>query len=225
MQYDDHLTVTRLEDGVFDVVVKNVHFITADRRETKTCVGEEEREGEGFPVLKTTFPRFGHPRFPAFPLTAVLTISMSLQRALHPLLSDVGSDVEVFEFGVAAVEVDDQRVLLDDALLLLLFGLSCFVALLHLLDDAEGVLQVGGGHRCVAGSLQVGRPVRAERQAKERKGSLEHLLLQTHRVTCQGVSREIYMHADRKTHISLTNVASGLGKMFPSCRPSELPGT
>lgn len=180
MQYDDHLTVTRLEDGMFDVVVKNVHFVTSDRRETETCTGEGgEGERERFPVLTTTFLRFGHPRFPAFPLTAVLTISMSLQRALHPLLCDVGSDVEVFEFGVAAVEVDDQRVLLDDALLLLLFGLSCFVALLHLLDDAEGVLQVGGGHRCVAGSLQVGRPVRAERRARERKGLLEHLLLQT----------------------------------------------
>lgn len=30
VEYDDHLPVTRLEDGVFDVVVKNVHFITAD---------------------------------------------------------------------------------------------------------------------------------------------------------------------------------------------------
>lgn len=44
MQYDDHLTVTRLEDGVFDVVVKNVHFVTSDRRETETCAGEG---GEG----------------------------------------------------------------------------------------------------------------------------------------------------------------------------------
>lgn len=86
---------------------------------------------------------------------------MSLQRTLHPLLGDVGSDVEVFEFGVAAVQVDDQRVLLDDALLLLLLGFSRLVALLHLLDDAEGVLQVGGGHRRVAWSLQVGRSVRA----------------------------------------------------------------
>lgn len=87
---------------------------------------------------------------------------MSLQRALHPLLGDVGSDVEVLEFGVAAVEVDDQRVLLDDALLLLLLRLPRLVALLHLLDDAEGVLQVGGGNRRVARRLQVGRPVRAE---------------------------------------------------------------
>ena len=88
---------------------------------------------------------------------------MRLQRALHPLLSDVGSDVEVLELGVAAVEVDDQRVLLDDALLLLLLGLSRLVALLHLLDDAEGVLQVGGGNRRVAGGFEVRRSVRAER--------------------------------------------------------------
>lgn len=87
---------------------------------------------------------------------------MSLQGALHPLLSDVGSDVEVFELGVAAVQVDDQRVLLHDALLLFLFRLSRLVALLHFLDDAERVLQVGGGHRGVAGGLQVGRPVRTE---------------------------------------------------------------
>ncbi len=44
MQYDDHLPVTGLEDGVFDVVVKNVHFITADRRETKTCAGGREED-------------------------------------------------------------------------------------------------------------------------------------------------------------------------------------
>lgn len=87
---------------------------------------------------------------------------MRLQRALHPLLCDVGSDVEVFELGVAAVEVDDQRVLLDDAFLLLLFGLSRLVALLYLLDDAESVLEVGGGNRRVAGSFQIGRSVRAD---------------------------------------------------------------
>lgn len=46
MQYDDHLTVTRLEDGVFDVVVKNVHFVTSDRRETETCAGEGGGERE-----------------------------------------------------------------------------------------------------------------------------------------------------------------------------------
>lgn len=149
---------------------------------------------------------------------------MRLQRALHPLLSNVGSDVEVFELRVAAVEVDDQRVLLDDALLLLLLGLSRLVALLHLLDDAEGVLQVGGGHRRVAGSLEVGRPVRAER-GKEKRGqkcfrgdkNTFHLLAKTANLTRNSTSV--------KTHISLTNVASGLGKMFPSCRPRELPGT
>ena len=86
---------------------------------------------------------------------------MGLERALHPLLSDVGPDVEVLELGVAAVEVDDQRVLLDDALFLFLLGLAGLVALLHLLDDAEGVLQVGGGHYRVARGLQVGRAVRA----------------------------------------------------------------
>lgn len=36
MQDDDHLPVTRLEDGVLDVVVKNVHFVAADRREAET---------------------------------------------------------------------------------------------------------------------------------------------------------------------------------------------
>lgn len=74
------------------------------------------------------------------------TVGMGLQRALHPLLCDVGPDVEVFEFGVASVQVDDQRVLFDDALLLLFLGLSRLVALLHLFDDAEGVLEVRGGH-------------------------------------------------------------------------------
>lgn len=89
---------------------------------------------------------------------------MCLQRALHPFLSDVGSDVEVFEFGVAAVEVNDQRVLLDDALLLLLLGLPCLVPFLHLLDDSECVLQVGGWNRDVPRGFQVGRSVCAEKR-------------------------------------------------------------
>lgn len=162
MQYDDHLPVTRLEDGVFDVVVENVHFIAADRREAETCAGRRS----------VTFRHCW--KFLRFERTLIgsLTISMRLQRALHPLLSDVGSDVEVFELRVAAVEVDDQRVLLDDALLLLLLGFSRLVALLHLLDDAEGVLQVGGRHRRVAGSLEVGRPVCAERGEREARSGM-----------------------------------------------------
>lgn len=30
VQNDDHLAVTRLEDGVFNVVIKNVHFVASD---------------------------------------------------------------------------------------------------------------------------------------------------------------------------------------------------
>lgn len=96
-----------------------------------------------------------------------LTVGVRLQRALHPLLSDVGPNVEVFEFGVAAVEVDDERVLFHDALLLLLLGLTGLVALLHLLDDAEGVLEVGGGNGVIAGGFEVRRAVRTERKRTE----------------------------------------------------------
>lgn len=138
---------------------------------------------------------------------------MGLQRALHPLLSDVGSDVEVFEFGVAAVQVDDQRVLLDDAFLLLLLSLPCFVALLHLLDDAEGVLQVGGGHGGVARSFEVRCSVcSVDRRTKKFQTAIK-------------MGKKKRSEFVRGAHISLTKVASGLGKMFPSCRPRELPGT
>lgn len=89
---------------------------------------------------------------------------MCLKRALHPLLGDVGSDVKVFELRVAAVEVDDQRVLLDDALFLLLFSLSRLVAFLYLFNDAESILQVGRGHGRVTWSFQVGCSVRAEEE-------------------------------------------------------------
>ena len=165
MQHNDHLPVTRLEDGVFDVVVKDVDFVAADRREAETCARQQEKSASSlhatpvdssqiFTGLKSSSIRDGRFRF--------VTIGMCLQRSLHPLLCDVGPDVKVFELGVAAVEVDDQRVLLDDALFLLLLSLSRLVALLHLLDDAEGVLQVGRGHRRVAGRLQVGRSVCAE---------------------------------------------------------------
>lgn len=83
---------------------------------------------------------------------------------MHPLLGDVGSDVKVFELRVAAVEVDDQRVLLYDALFLLLFSLSRLVAFLYLFDDAESILQVGRGHGRVTWSFQVGCSVRAEEE-------------------------------------------------------------
>lgn len=37
MQDNDHLPITWLEDSMLDVVVKNVNFVTTDRRETETC--------------------------------------------------------------------------------------------------------------------------------------------------------------------------------------------
>lgn len=126
-----------------------------------------------------------------------LTVSMRLHWALHSLLCDVWSDVEVFELGVAPVEVDDQRVLLDDALLLLLFGLSRLVALLYLLDDAEGVLQVGGGHGRVAGSFQVWRSVRAE-QKGERTFS---------RYNCEWEKKRFKMKGFRKVKTVLFNAS------------------
>lgn len=129
MQDDDHLPVTRLEDGVLDVVVKNVHFVAADRREAETWRREAWSLVE-LPVCPRTHRI----------LAPLPTVGVRLQGALHPLLRDVGSDVKVFELRVAAVQVDDQRVLLDDALLFLLLRLPGLVALLHLFDDAEGVL-------------------------------------------------------------------------------------
>lgn len=36
VQHDDHLSVTGLEEGVFDVVVEDVHFVPADGREAET---------------------------------------------------------------------------------------------------------------------------------------------------------------------------------------------
>lgn len=69
MQYDDHLTVTRLEDGVFDVVVKNVHFVTSDRRETETCTGEGgegERERE-IPSFNDNISEIWASSFPSIP--------------------------------------------------------------------------------------------------------------------------------------------------------------
>lgn len=45
-----------------------------------------------------------------------ITVDMGFQRSLHPLLGDVGTDVEVLQFWIAAVQVDHQRVLLDNPL-------------------------------------------------------------------------------------------------------------
>lgn len=43
VQHNDHLPITWLEDGVLNIVVKNVYFITTDRRETETCGGTREK--------------------------------------------------------------------------------------------------------------------------------------------------------------------------------------
>lgn len=91
MQYDDHLPVTRLEDGVLDVVVENVHFIAADRREAETWRREAEWLGERL-IGASVDSGVVSP-----------TVGVRLKGALHPLLCDVGSDVKVFELGVAAV--------------------------------------------------------------------------------------------------------------------------
>ena len=50
MKDDDHLPVARLEEGVFDVVVKDIHFVSADRREAETCAkrGEDDYIRETF---------------------------------------------------------------------------------------------------------------------------------------------------------------------------------
>lgn len=91
MQYNDHLPVTRLEDGVLDVVVENVHFIATDRREAKTWRREVERLGELLICASVDSGVFAP------------TVGVRLQGALHPLLCNVGSDVKVFELRVAAV--------------------------------------------------------------------------------------------------------------------------
>lgn len=44
------------------------------------------------------------------------TIDVGLQRTLHPLLGNVWANVQIFQFGITAVEVDHQGVLFHDAL-------------------------------------------------------------------------------------------------------------
>lgn len=44
VQDDDHLPVTRLEDGVLDVVVQNVHFVATDWGEAETCHSRRKAE-------------------------------------------------------------------------------------------------------------------------------------------------------------------------------------
>lgn len=91
MQYNDHLPVTRLEDGVLDVVVQNVHFVTADRCEAETWRRTVELLGE-LQICASVASGLFSP-----------TVGVRLQGALHPFLCDVGSDIKVFELRVAAV--------------------------------------------------------------------------------------------------------------------------
>ena len=84
---------------------------------------------------------------------------MRLEVAGDALGDDVGSHVEILQSRVASVRVDDERVLLDDPVLLALLRLARPELLLHLLDDAERSLQVCRRSCQLARLLLVRRPV------------------------------------------------------------------
>jgi hypothetical protein len=63
----------------------------------------------------------------------------------HALADDVGTNVQILQFGVSFVVADNEGVLLDQILLLLFLCLSVLELFLHLLDQTECGAQVGAG--------------------------------------------------------------------------------
>ena len=87
-------------------------------------------------------------------------VGVRLERVGRALLHDVGSQVEVLEFGIDLVVGQYERVLLDHALFLLLLVLLLLVLLLHVLDVLEGQAEVGRRRRDLARLFDVGRTIR-----------------------------------------------------------------
>ena len=72
-------------------------------------------------------------------------VGVSLEYSRQPLLHNVGSDVEVFELGVALALADNEGGLAHQVGLLTLLRLALPVLFLNLLDYLEGCVQVGAG--------------------------------------------------------------------------------
>lgn len=57
------------------------------------------------------------------------TIDMGLQWTLHPLLGNVGANVQIFQFGITPVEIDHQWVLFHNALSRMKINVNPYVSL------------------------------------------------------------------------------------------------
>ena len=66
------------------------------------------------------------------------SIDMRFQNTTQTLLSNIGTNIQVFQFGVAFPMVDNQFVLFYQICLFLFFCLSSFVLLLNVLNESEG---------------------------------------------------------------------------------------
>jgi hypothetical protein len=69
-------------------------------------------------------------------------IGVGLEDSKQSLLHHVRPDVEIFELGVSFGLAEYEAVLLDQVRPLLLFSLASLVALLDLLDQAKGSVEV-----------------------------------------------------------------------------------
>jgi hypothetical protein len=70
------------------------------------------------------------------------SVDVRLEGARKALLHNIRPDVEVLELGIALALRDHEDVLRHQIRLLLVVGLALLVALLDLLDQAEGVVEV-----------------------------------------------------------------------------------
>ena len=69
-------------------------------------------------------------------------VGVRLERSCQSFLSQVGSNVEIFEPWIAFAGVDDQLVLSDQVRLFFLLSLTSFVLFLNILDELERSVQV-----------------------------------------------------------------------------------
>lgn len=78
----------------------------------------------------------------------------------HPLIDDVGPNVQIFQFGVALVLGEHENVLFDEIFFFFFFRLSGLELFLYFFDESKGVVQVGRRRCSFAGFFGIGSSIR-----------------------------------------------------------------
>ncbi len=132
-------------------------------------------------------------------------VGVGLEDSRQALLSHIRPDVEILEFGISFRLAEYEAVLLNQIRLLLLLGLASLVALLDLLDQAKGRIEIRAWCAQLSGLLHIGASISPKMNT---------------RILSFALNRQ----KRENPYNSLRNVAFGLEKFPVPSLPIEAPG-